>query len=83
MAKTVNIKAATVELRIKTNGLELQINEKDAGQFGDLFVTKTGIIWCKGRTTRPNGCKIDFDTLNEICENMAAVKKELKKLRKG
>jgi hypothetical protein len=82
MAKTVHIKATTIELKIKTNGLELQIDEKGGGQFGDIFVTKTGIIWCKGKTTRPKGVKIDYETLNDICINLAAVKDQLKKLKK-
>ena len=70
-------------MKVKTNGLELQINEKGGKQFGDIFVTKTGIIWCKGKTTKPKGIKIDYETLNDICINLTAVKTHLKQIKKS
>jgi hypothetical protein len=82
MAKTVHIKATTIELRVKTNGLELQINEKDGKQFGDVYVTKTGLKWAKGRTQRKNAITIDYETLDAICRNLSEVKKLLKSVEK-
>ena len=65
MAKSAKIKNFSIEQILKTNGIEIQIDDKD-GQFGDIYVTKTGIIWCKGKTERSNGVKFTFDQIQSL-----------------
>jgi hypothetical protein len=67
MATKVTIKDLGIPLEVKTNGLEFDIS--DGGHIGDLYVTKTGIIWCEGRITRPNGRKISWKQLRDSCKN--------------
>ena len=51
------IKEFQVEMQIKNRGIELTVYNTDGAQLGDLVVTKSGLIWCAGRTTRDNGKK--------------------------
>lgn len=53
------IKEFQVEMQIKNRGIELAVynNDEPPAQIGDLIITKTGLIWCLGRTTRENGRK--------------------------
>ena len=55
------IKDMTISQEIKTNGIEIQVDDNSGVQIGDLYVTKVGLIWCQGKTTRPNGKQISWD----------------------
>ncbi len=67
MATKVTIKDLGIPLDVKTNGLEFEVS--DGGHVGDLYVTKTGIIWCEGKTTRANGRKIRWNEVRDYCKN--------------
>ena len=63
----VKIKDFSVEMEIKTRGIELGVYEKDEF-LGDLYVAKSGVTWCKGKRARKNGIKLtwhDFIALME------------------
>jgi hypothetical protein len=66
MAK-VTIKDLGIPLDVKNNGLEFDVSQN--GHVGDLYVTKTGIIWCEGKVSRANGRKITWKELRKYCEN--------------
>jgi len=52
----VYIKEFGLDMEVKNKGIELEIrNASGESQLGDLVLTKTKIIWCKGRTPRENG----------------------------
>ena len=51
----VSIKDFQVAMEIKNRGIELAVRDTDGTHRGDLVVTKTRVIWCRGRTTRANG----------------------------
>ena len=57
-------------MEIKNKGIELEIHNNQDQHLGDLIVTKTGLIWCNGRTKAANGKKIIWDkfikTMNEL-----------------
>ena len=57
----VSIKDFAVTMEIKNKGVELDVYNTDGSHRGDLVVTKTGLTWCKGKTTPPNGKKISWD----------------------
>lgn len=55
----VSIKDLAVDMEIKNNGVELDVYSPDGEtHHGDLIVTKSGLIWCKGKTGRDRGTKI-------------------------
>ena len=57
----VKIKDFKVEMDVKTSGIEFQVRDNDGNLRGDCYVTKTGLIWCQGKTTRKNGVKMSWD----------------------
>jgi len=57
----VSIKSFDVAMEVKTKGVELEIYDNDDNHLGDLVVTKTKLIWCKGRTTRENGKEVKWE----------------------
>jgi hypothetical protein len=57
----VSIKEFDVEMKIKTKGIELDIYDNDGKHLGDCVVTKTRLIWCKGKTMPKNGKAITWE----------------------
>lgn len=56
----VSIKNFDVAMDVKNNGIELDISDNNGTHLGDLVVTKTRLIWCKGKTKRKNGKEISW-----------------------
>lgn len=54
---------------LKNKGIEIDVDKPDETFFGDLVVTKTGLIWCKGKTNRKNGVKVSWSDFNEWMES--------------
>jgi hypothetical protein len=56
----VSIKSFDVQMDVKNNGIEFEVYDS-AGKFlGDCIVTKKGLIWCRGKTSRKNGVKVSW-----------------------
>ncbi len=51
----ISIKDFDVEMEIRNKGIELEVYTPQGEHTGDLVITKTALIWCKGRTRRANG----------------------------
>lgn len=58
----VFIKDFDVQMELKNNGIELEIRTPSGDHLGDLVITKTQLIWCRGRTARANGISASWDT---------------------
>ena len=56
----VRIKKVGV-VEIKNTGVEFQVRDNNDTLRGDCCVTKTGLLWCRGRTTRRHGISISWD----------------------
>ncbi len=56
----VTIKDLSVNMEIKNKGVELDVYDTDGKHLGDLVVTKTKLIWCKGKTPQQNGVSITW-----------------------
>ena len=57
----VTIKSFDVGMEVKNSGIEFDIHSPDGENFlGDLILTKTGLIWCDGKTSRANGKKVSW-----------------------
>ena len=57
----VSVKKLSVNMDIKTKGVELEVRDNQDQHLGDLYVTSTGLTWCRGRTTRRRGKKITWE----------------------
>jgi hypothetical protein len=64
----VLIKDFAVEMSVRNKGVEFQVHD-NAGKFiGDCYVTKTGLIWCAGKTTRQKGITVSWDRFVKLME---------------
>ncbi len=64
----VSIKDLSVTMEIKNTGIELDVYDNSGKHLGDLVVTKSKLIWCKGKTDRKNGKSISWDTFIDMME---------------
>jgi hypothetical protein len=56
----VSIKDLAVSMEIKNKGIELDVYDNQDNHLGDLVITKTRLVWCKGRTSVDNGKEISW-----------------------
>lgn len=70
MARKVFIKDLQVDMEIKNAGIELDVSDSGGAHKGDLYVTKTGLIWCPGKTTRANGKQIGWHDFAAYMEGL-------------
>lgn len=66
----VSVKDFAVSMEIKNKGIELDVYDNKGKHLGDLVVTKTGLTWCKGKTTQQNGKKISWDAFIAYVESL-------------
>ncbi|SFF14948.1 hypothetical protein [Paracidovorax wautersii] len=71
----VKIKDLSATIELKNNGMELEVRTPDGTFKGDLVITKTGLIWCEGKTQRANGTKISWDKFVKLVDGDGAAKK--------
>ena len=57
----VSIKSFDVAKDVKNKGIELSVSDSQGAHLGDLVITKTRLIWCKGKTKVKNGKPISWD----------------------
>ncbi len=81
MAKMkVSIKDWGMPMEIKNKGIEIDVADDSSGHWGDLCVTKTGLVWCKGRIKKENGAKLTWEEFRNLMDDLPRLKKALKKL---
>lgn len=66
----VNIKNLDVNMEVKTSGVEFAVHDTSNKFLGNFFVTKSGLIWCKGKTKKQNGTKITWKKFLETVEEV-------------
>lgn len=59
----VAIKDFAINMDVKTSGIEFQVREPNGTLLGDCYLTKKGLIWCKGQTTRAKGKEVTWKQL--------------------
>lgn len=65
----VNIRTFSVDMKVKNNGIKFEVRDNDDTFRGNCYLTRTGITWCEGRTTRANGNAISWnDFINRMNE---------------
>jgi hypothetical protein len=66
----VKIKKFDVNMEVKSNGIEFEVREPSGdAQIGDCFVTMTGLVWCKGKTSKQKGVNISWEEFTEIMKS--------------
>lgn len=65
----VSIKELSVSMEVKNKGIELDVYDNQDNHLGDLIVTKSGLIWCKGRTRKENGAQVSWKDFIEWMES--------------
>jgi len=65
----VKIKQFDVEMEIKNNGIEIDVSNAEK-HLGDLYITKSRLIWCKGKKRQKNGRKISWSKFIEMMEKL-------------
>ena len=75
----VRIKKLDINMHVKQNGIEFEVRTPNgSSQVGDCYLTMTGLVWCKGKTTKSNGVKITWRELALILGSDATKKAALK-----
>ena len=63
------IKKFEVLMEVKNKGMELEIRDTK-NQLGDLIITKSQLIWCKGKIGRDQGKKVTWDKFIAYMEKL-------------
>lgn len=64
----VSVKDFAVSMEIKNKGIELDVNNGKK-HLGDLIITKSKLVWCKGKTGVANGIDISWQDFIEYMES--------------
>jgi hypothetical protein len=56
-------------LEIKKRGMELEVRAPDGKHLGDLLLTEEQVIWCKGKTTPPNGKSLSWEKFIKMMQS--------------
>ena len=65
----VSVKDFAVSMEIKNKGIELDVYDNSGKHLGDLVITKTKLVWCKGKTGVANGIDISWKDFIEYMES--------------
>lgn len=65
----VAIKNLSVQMEVKNKGVEFDVYDTKDAFRGDMIVTKSGLVWCKGKTTQKNGVKVSWEEFIEWMES--------------
>ena len=67
----VSVKTFAISLDIKNKGIEIDVSDTQGKHLGDLWVTNTELIWCKGRKSRINGERVKWEDFMQMMESNA------------
>ncbi len=67
----VTIKSLDVGMEVKNAGIEFDVYSPGGkDHLGDFVLTKSGLIWCHGRTMRQNGVKLSWRKFIKMVEGI-------------
>ena len=73
------IKSFKVNMEVKANGIEFEVRSADGKtQLGDCRLTMTGLVWCPGKVTKPNGIKVLWKDFLMIMKSKASLEAAIK-----
>lgn len=56
-------------MELKNSGIEFEIRDPQDNFLGDLIVTKSKLIWCKGKTKKENGVEVNWEEFIQYMES--------------
>lgn len=65
----VTIKSFDVAMEVKNKGIEFEVRSPDGDHLGDVVLTKSGLVWCKGRTDQKNGVRVNWSDFIQWMES--------------
>ena len=66
----VRIKQFDVGMEVKSSGIEFEVRTPDdTNQIGDCYLTMTGLVWCKWKTSKKKSIKISWGDFAEIMKS--------------
>lgn len=66
----VTIKRFDVEMELKNKGIELDVCDTNGAHLGDVVITKTKVVWCKGKTSPENGKEVTWAKFIELMQGL-------------
>ncbi len=73
------IKKFQIDMEVKYNGIQFGIRSPDnTKQIGNCYITKTALVWCKGKIEKNNGVNISWEEFMEIMKSKNTKKAALK-----
>ena len=68
----VLIKKFDVEMEVKNKGIEFEVRSPDnKHHLGDVVLTKSGLVWCEGKTNPENGIKVSWKRFIAFAEQVS------------
>jgi hypothetical protein len=64
----VTIKSFDVQMEVKNKGIEFEVRSPNGEHLGDVVLTKTGLVWCKGKTDPKNGRRVSWEKFIDFAE---------------
>jgi len=66
----VVIKSLRVDMEVKNRGVEFEVRSPGGErQIGDLYLSKAGLTWCRGKCTRAKGKPVSWEEFIRYMEN--------------
>jgi hypothetical protein len=67
----VSVKDFSVSMDIKNKGVELDVYDNTGKKhLGDLVITKSKLVWCKGKTAVANGKDIKWQDFIDYMDSL-------------
>ncbi len=66
----IKIKKFDVDMDIKASGIEFGIRDPQGQFLGDLVLTMSKLIWCKGKTGRKNGKSLSWTKFIKMMDDL-------------
>jgi hypothetical protein len=51
----IKIKSFNVDMDVKQKAIEFEVRTPSGDHLGDCYINMTGLVWCRGRTTKKHG----------------------------
>jgi hypothetical protein len=67
---------------VKKKAIEFEIRTPQGDHLGDCYINMAGFVWCRGRTTKKNGVKVEWQEFMDLLANEDALQRAVKAAKK-